>query len=261
MTFMKLNLLIGSRNYAVDHFEPLDISLPVTFDGKSATAFGAPPARKDTFTSGAFTGDVNAGGSCNCELYTFAPHLHGTHTECVGHIADEAIAVTNIIGNTLIPATLVTVAPEIASESYDPPLDPNDMTVTMAALEEALEDADHDFLAALIIRTDSHDLDEPPFFSAEAMKFISSLPVAHLLTDLPSVDRRDDGGKLSNHRIFWGVPPGVTAIEAPSSRTITEMIRTPKTVPDGRYLLDLQVAPLVCDAAPSRPVLYSLREV
>jgi hypothetical protein len=257
---MKLNLQIGNKSYTVDLIEPVDISLPITFDEDSAAAFGAAPAQKAVFEAGDFAGSVRAGGSCNCELYTFAPHLHGTHTECVGHISDEPIAVTRIIGNTLLPATLVTIAPEIAAESYDPALNPNDMTITQTALEDALEDADPDFLAALIVRTNSHDLDDPPFFSTEAMTHICRLPIEHLLTDLPSVDRRDDGGKLSNHRIFWGVMPGVTAIETPSSRTITEMIRAPKTLPDGRYLLDLQVAPFVCDAAPSRPVLYSLRE-
>ncbi len=255
---MKLNFSIWDRKYEIDPLHAIDISLPVTFDGKGAAAFSATPAEKTAFAAGNFVGDVVAGGSCNCELYTFAPHLHGTHTECVGHIADKPIAITDILTNTLVPATLVTVLPEDAAESYDPPLDPNDMTVTMAALERALEDADQDFLAALIIRTNNHDLDDPPFFSTEAMTYISRLPVEHLLTDLPSVDRRDDGGKLSNHRIFWGVLPGETSIATPSLRTITEMVRAPKAVPDGRYLLDLQVAPFVCDAAPSRPLLYKV---
>lgn len=255
---MKISAVIGQKNYEADLAQPIDISLPITFDGTSATAFGAAPAQRTPFKAGSYIGDVSVGGSCNCELYTFAPHLHGTHTECVGHIADERIAIIDIIKNTLLPATLVTVVPEVAAESYDPPLDPNDMTVTRAALEKALKNADPAFLAALIIRTYGHDLDDPPFFSTEAMAYISGLPVEHLLTDLPSVDRRDDDGKLSNHRIFWGVKPGITRIVKPSPRTITEMIRAPKTIPDGRYLLDLQVAPFVCDAAPSRPLLYKV---
>jgi arylformamidase len=256
---MKITFKILEKPYIADTRNPLDIFTPVRFDG-GAAAFDAAPARKSAFRSGSFVGDVREGGSCNCELYTFSPHLHGTHTECVGHIAKNRIAVTDIIGETLVPATLITVKPEKTGDSYDPPLAKADLAITRAALEKALKKADRNFLTALVIRTRSRDFKNPPFFSTEAMTYISGLPVLHLLTDLPSIDRRDDGGKLSNHRIFWGVKPGVTAIKRPSPRTITELIAAPKAVPDGHYLLDLQVAPFLCDAAPSRPVLYRLRE-
>jgi hypothetical protein len=36
------------------------------------------------------------------------------------------------------------------------------------------------------------------------------------------------------------------------------MIHVPDAAPDGEYLLELQVANFVNDAAPSRPVLYAL---
>jgi hypothetical protein len=42
-------------------------------------------------------------------------------------------------------------------------------------------------------------------------------------------------------------------------RTVTELIYAPDPIPDGHYLLNLQVAPLLADAAPSRPVLYPVR--
>ena len=256
---MKITLTIHEKDYTADLTQPHDISIPVRFGGDGGTAFGAPPASKAAFTSGDFTGDVSRGGSCNCEFYTFAPHLHGTHTECVGHISDERIAVTDIIKDSLIPATLITVTPEKIAESYDPPLNTTDLTITRRALEKALQKSNPDFLDALIVRTNSRDTENPPFFSREAMTYISGLPVKHLLTDLPSVDRRDDGGKLGNHRIFWGVAPSITNIKKPSPRTITEMIAVPAAVKDGPYILNLQVAPFLCDAAPSRPLLYKVK--
>ena len=41
-------------------------------------------------------------------------------------------------------------------------------------------------------------------------------------------------------------------------RSLTEMIYVPDGIPDGLYWLHLELAPLVSDATPSRPVLYPL---
>jgi hypothetical protein len=41
-------------------------------------------------------------------------------------------------------------------------------------------------------------------------------------------------------------------------RTITELALIPQSAPDGLYLLDLQVPRMLCDAAPSRPLLFPL---
>jgi hypothetical protein len=42
---------------------------------------------------------------------------------------------------------------------------------------------------------------------------------------------------------------------------VTELAYVPEPVPDGLYLLDLQVPAFATDAAPSRPVIYPLIEV
>ncbi len=95
----------------------------------------------------------------------------------------------------------------------------------------------------------------PPWLEHEAAAFLAERNVQHLLLDLPSVDREEDGGKLLAHRAFWRYP------EATRHRaTITELIYVPEAVPDGRYLLDLQVPPIALDAVPSRPVLYPLQQ-
>jgi arylformamidase len=74
-----------------------------------------------------------------------------------------------------------------------------------------------------------------------------------LLLDLPSVDREEDGGNLLGHKAFWQYP------ENPRSAcTITELIYVPSEVPDGDYLLNIQIASLELDVSPSKPVLYAL---
>ena len=103
----------------------------------------------------------------------------------------------------------------------------------------------------------------PPFFSFEAMEYINSRNVQHLLVDLPSIDRTFDEGKLSGHHTYWNVVQGSHDVDPTthSLRTITEMIYVPMEVADGSYLLNLHVAPFVGDAAPSRPLLYLLQEL
>ena len=78
--------------------------------------------------------------------------------------------------------------------------------------------------------------------------------VKHLICDIPSVDRQDDGGKLLAHKAFFGVP------EAPRlDATITELVYIPSNIEDGLYMLNLQIAAFQSDASPSRPVLYKLK--
>jgi hypothetical protein len=56
------------------------------------------------------------------------------------------------------------------------------------------------------------------------------------------------------------MPSGATAASSATRAhaTITELAFVGNSVPDGAYLLSLQVAPFEADAAPSRPILYPL---
>jgi hypothetical protein len=85
--------------------------------------------------------------------------------------------------------------------------------------------------------------------------------VKHLLVDLPSIDRLHDEGKLSNHRIFWRVEAGSFKVNEATRMhsTITELIYVPNKVEDGEYLMNLQIAPFEADAAPSRPVIFKMK--
>jgi len=102
-----------------------------------------------------------------------------------------------------------------------------------------------------------------PYFTADAMHWVVERGVTSLVVDVPSLDRADDGGLLAAHRVYWGLAPDVRdAHQARRGRAlVTELAWVPDTVPDGHYLLDLQVPAFATDAAPSRPVLYPVREL
>ncbi len=261
---MEITAKIGENNYRVHVGKAHDISIPVRFGNEQLLAFGAPPAGKTPFKADDFIGDVGQGGSCNCDVLQFSPHLHGTHTECVGHITDADIFVHDILKESLIPATVVTIAPENnARDSYMPALRAGDAVITQAAMEKALAGAEVDFSPALIIRTLPNDdskmirhYTEAPFFSREAMNAIVRAGVKHLVVDVPSIDRIDDEGRLTNHHIFWGIAEGSHAVKTPSPKTVTELAYIANHIKDGRYMLNLQLAAFAADAAPSRPLLY-----
>lgn len=241
-----------------DFKNPIDISIPLNFNGPQPNAYGVEPASANACEYGSLIGDTRRGGSCNFERITFIPHCNGTHTECVGHITNERISVRDCLKDFLMPAVLVSVKPE--------PMN-GDLAISRDALSNALLLA-HASDSALIVRTLPNDdaklfltYDEnniPPYFTIEAMEFIIECGFKHLLVDMPSIDRLFDEGKLLNHRIFWNVEPGSFELN-PESRinsTITELIYVPNEVMDGEYLLNLQIAPFESDAAPSRPILF-----
>lgn len=263
---------VSIGDYKADISAPLDISIPVHFEAEQLSAFGSKPARRYAYRAGSFVGDVREGGSCNCEVYHFSPHLNGTHTECVGHITEARICIQDVLEESLIPATLVSVTPVPGAESresYTPALRRGDMVITSASLREALAPHPPEFLSALIIRTWPNDPGKPlrdyadtppPFFSTEAMEDIAELGIRHLVVDMPSIDRADDDGKLSNHRVFWDVQKGEKTVSSPSRKTVTELVYVPDSIGDGPYLLNLQVAAFAGDASPSRPVLYRVKK-
>ncbi|MCB0292512.1 MAG: cyclase family protein [Calditrichaeota bacterium] len=271
---MNLMVEIAGRSYRVRHDRPAVISIPLQFDGPQPTHFGAAPAGSRALESGGFTGDTRRGGSCNVDEIRLIPHCNGTHTECVGHISDQHIAIREVLQEALIPATLLTVTPRPAAEvrdQYLPTPEAGDMLLIRSELESALAGVEADFLAALVVRTlPNHPTKvsrdylsaSPPYFSLDAMRFLLELGVQHLLVDIPSLDRMFDEGRLSAHRIFWEVAEGTHQINpaTASRRTITEMIYVPDALPDGTYLLNIQIPDFALDAAPSRVWLYGLKK-
>jgi arylformamidase len=250
-----------------------DLSIPLAFDAAQPVFFGAPPASSAAIEAGSFVGDVQRGGSCNCSTYTLTPHSNGTHTECVGHITRERLSVRELASEHLSAALLVSVEPvpsQRTSEISDPAPLPGDRLITRAALAAAVGQHDLSHYRALVVRTlpndeaklrRNYDVGEPaPYFSADAMCWIVARGVTTLVVDLPSIDRANDQGRLTTHRIFWGLPAGGKAAAQATRRnaTLTELAFIDDSIADGPYLLNLQVAPFVADAAPSRPILLPL---
>ena len=275
---MKITFSHQSRKFEADTAQGHDISRPIRFCDHVETASASasiPAAQRRPLAFEGFVGDVQQGGSCNVDRLDLIPHCHGTHTETVAHIlkitraavAETVPMILDVSPAALLTAALITVDPIKASESndsYRPDFRDTDRIVTATAIETSLQQIDVGAVDALILRTDNvlYDFEsgpETPFLSLEAMKKIVDLGVDHLLIDLPSVDRLDDGGQLSAHHVFWNVPLlESTATKAClRHKTITEMITVDSALGDGLYLLNLQVAPLVADATPSRPVIFS----
>lgn len=267
-----LSVEIGGRNFRIDSEQGFDLSIPLRFDGEGLSAFGAPKPVAGSFETQGFIGDTRRGGSCNVQRYSLIPHCHGTHTECVGHLLDEARSVCDLVRDFWIPATLLSIAGEpsaLCTESYSPEPDARDTLISKAAFDDAIgKFSSAGFQEALIIRTLPNEpskvtraYSHAPYFSNDAMRAIASLPVRHLLVDLPSLDRMDDQGQLSNHRIYWGLPATGHSLPsaAPSTKTVTELIYVKNQILDGYYLLNLQVAPFCAEAAPSRPVIFRVQ--
>ena len=260
--------------FTADLSEPIDISVPLLFNGPQPNAYGVPLASSEACESGDMVGDTRRGGSCNFERYTLIPHCNGTHTECVGHITNERISVRNCLRDSFMPATLISVEPVLSRETadhYAVDLNEHDLLITRDALAMSVGDVQAS-PSALIVRTLPNDASRltrryrdkvPPFFSTDAMEFIVERGFDHLIVDLPSIDRLFDEGKLLNHRLFWDVVPGEFAVNGAtkSHRTITELAYIPNDVADGVYLLNLQIAPFAADAAPSRPLLFRATNV
>jgi arylformamidase len=266
---MKAKISFNTLDFEVNFSKGNDISIPINFNGEQPNTYGVDIATSKPYQDGQFIGDTRKGGPCNFETYSFTPHCNGTHTECIGHITNERVSVLTSLDQEMIPATLVSVTPKNTTENYTPDLNKEDLVITKEDLEMQLKDINPAFLQGLIIRTlpnsdnkKSRDymIVSPAFFSIDAMEYIVSLRVDHLLVDTPSVDRLLDDGHLSAHNVFWETK-GKEFNPNTKNKTITEMIFAPSSLEDGTYLLNLQIPAFVSDAAPSRPIIYKINEL
>lgn len=230
--------------------QPLDISLPLRQGEQNPNAFYLEAPRFWPFAMGSFVGQVAAGGACNVNNIQFNPHGNGTHTECVGHITPELVDLQSCLQRYFFTAHVVSVTGQAFGD---------DRLITLMDLQEALGNNRPE---AVVIRTlpntaqkktQQYSGTNPCYFAPEALGWLAEIGVLHLLTDLPSVDREEDGGLLLAHKAFWQYPA-----QTRYAATITELVFVPDSVADGAYLLNLMVAPFVNDASPSKPVLYPL---
>ena len=244
---MKVTVNHAGRTLTADLNVGIDLSIPFQHNGK-LNAYYAEPVQMEPFKMGDWIGEVARGASVNYRNIRFNPHGNGTHTECVGHIDKTIHSVNQHFKQFHCVAQLLSVKPTHTENG--------DWVIGSDILSELVG------TDAVIIRTLPNTEDKcqriysgtnPPYLNAEAVCKLVDNGCRHLILDLPSVDREEDEGKLLGHRAFWKYPE-----ETRMDCTITELAFIPNTVEDGLYLLNLQVAPFENDAAPSRPVIYSL---
>ena len=245
---MKATFKIDDRMVKVDLSNPLDISITLEASKNNPLAWYLDIPKIEPVKTDNWIGKVSEGASVNFNNISFNPHAHGTHTECIGHITPEFHSVNEVLKNFFFITEVISVVPENAGE---------DRVISGNQIKNLL-DGKHP--EALVIRTlpnmeskkvQDYSNSNWPYLKQEAATFIREIGIQHLLIDLPSVDKEKDDGKLLAHKAFWGYPqsPRLNA-------TITELIYVPDHIEDGRYLLNLQIAPFHNDASPSKPVLY-----
>ena len=248
-----MRLYLNEETY-IDTSKGIDIAIELSNHEQNPKAWYVDTPVFEPVRANGFIGSVAEGGAVNFRNIFFNPHGHGTHTECVGHISREHFSVNTYLREYWFEATLISIEPKSVQNS-DGKLD------KVVTLEQVLQLAPFN-TDALIIRTlpnlaeklsKTYSGTNPPYFEAEIADYLVQSGVKHILVDLPSVDREEDGGVLDFHHRFWQYPTN-PRMEA----TITELVYVPNEVKDGQYLLNLQVAPFDNDASPSRPVLFEI---
>jgi arylformamidase len=245
---------------------PISLAATMPLDGTAPRWFEAPPAHSWPNRVGTFSGSVLTGASCNCRNVQLTPHGSGTHTECVGHLTADDHHVCSLLPDGLLPALLLVVAATAArgvAESVDHAIDPADTLLTADALNAAWP-ADLPYApTALVVRTSWTD--RPPYLTRECAQLLVNRGIEHLVVDMPSIDRLDDAGMLTAHRIFFGLPPRREQRRLPlakdarrPSATVTELARIPKSLPAGPGFLQIQAPAIEGDAVPSRPLWFAL---
>lgn len=235
----------------VDLSKPIDISIPINEGESNPNCYWADDVKFNTISSGDFVGSVDQGGSVNYQSVTLTPHGNGTHTECYGHLTPDGATINKQLRQFNFLSQLISVEPALNTEG--------DLVIEAKEVKQLLIKLP---IQALIIRTLPNDVSKlnrqysgtnPPYFSPELMQLLVDKGIKHLLVDLPSVDKEVDGGKLLAHKSFWGFSGDIR-----KEATITELIYVDNSIKDGSYLLNLQIPSLNMDAAPSKPIIYSI---
>lgn len=247
-----MKLYLSPKNY-IETTEGIDLSIPIGKINGGAKAWYVSEPIIEPVRANGYVGSVEEGGSTNFRDITFNPHGNGTHTECLGHITKEIHSINAHLKDYFFDALLITITPE--------KLENGDFVIEKKQLEQAIN---NNKANALIIRTHPNEEDKlskdysnsnPPYLNVTCIEVLDKMGCNHLLIDLPSVDRESDNGLLAMHHAFWQVPHNPQF-----HKTITEFIFVPNRVQDGKYVLNLQVAPFENDASPSRPIIYPIKK-
>ncbi len=256
----------GASGAAVDFSRAVPLALPLDFQAAQPRHFGAPAASSEPLRAGSFEGDVARGASCNCHSVTLVPHCNGTHTESACHLTLQQRPLHEILPAAPIPALLLSVPPVAAGDSGEdsyPAPAAGDRLITRVGLLSAWVHHPAGVPRALLLRTGTHWSETaPPYLSRQCAAELVVRGIEHLITDLPSVDRLQDQGRLSAHRLFFGLPTGSNTLAdaARPTATITELATFPAQLADGPCAVQIQIPAWSGDAVPSRPIYLPLVE-
>jgi arylformamidase len=254
---LKASILHRGLLYEVNLSKPIDISLPLSNTDQNPIAWYIEKPEIEPVRFGDWVGKVSEGSSStNFNNIFFNPHGHGTHTECLGHITREFYSINQSLKQFFFTAEVISILPEAQGE---------DFVISKSQIENALQGKSPE---AIIIRTLPNSSEKTskkysntnwPYLLEEAATFIRESDIQHLLIDLPSVDKEHDEGKLLAHKAFWNVKDiNNLNSDARMDCTITELIYVADTIPDGSYILNIQIASFENDASPSKPILYKI---
>lgn len=240
---------ISGTSMAFDLSNPYNITIPFINGGKGPNCFYAPLFEASPLVHGDFIGSMGKGSPVNFYNVRLNPHGNGTHTECVGHISNEKYFIKDICPNGLNPALLETI--------YPTKVDNGDRVILVEQINEITIPEE---VKVLVIRTMPNEDDKlsrnysgtnPPYIDAAAIKAIVDKGIEHLILDLPSIDREEDGGAVIGHKTFWNISSDIAV-----NRTVTEMVYINNDIRDGIYLCTINAVPFELDAAPSTIILY-----
>ncbi|OWP79293.1 cyclase family protein [Flavobacterium oreochromis] len=239
-------------NLTFDLSRPLDISLPLSNTDKNPIAWYINKPIIEPVRFDDWTGKVSHGSSINFNNIFFNPHGHGTHTECLGHITNDFYSINECLKKFFFVAEVISIQPKQQGEDWIITKDSfMSLTITDAVIIRTLPNTTDK-------KSKKYSHTNPPYLSEEAAIYLREIGIKHLLIDLPSIDREKDEGRLLAHKAFWNVKDiNILNSDARLDSTITEMIFVDDSIPDGIYLLNLQIASFENDASPSKPILYA----
>ncbi|MBK9736091.1 MAG: cyclase family protein [Saprospiraceae bacterium] len=249
---MIISFSFSNKQYISDLSFGLDISIPLISGSNGPKCFHAPSFNIEPVVMGDFIGSTQAGSAVNFKNIFINPHGNGTHTECVGHITSEPFTIHSVLKKFHYISRLITIVPDKISNG--------DLVINEKSIHHSLQNLTP--TETIIIRTMPNETSKkeqdysgtnPPYFTEGAIKLLNEIGVLHLITDLPSIDKEEDGGILIGHKTFWGLPDRIM-----SEKTITEMAYIDNVINDGLYLCNFHILSIESDASPSKIVLYRM---
>ncbi len=240
---MEISFTQGPHSFKVDLKTGIDCSSVYGLPRAEPAAWHCSPVKVEPVQNGDWVGSVQAGAPINFYQVQLNPHGNGTHTECVGHISAEKQSINEVLPGFQGLLRLVRLAPD------------GQNCVRLADFKAKVQELVEPALAIAVPADFPQDFSgtHPPYFEPELMRYLRQAGVHHFITNLPSVDPEEDDGALAAHKAFWNYPQ-----EMDLKRTITELAHFKTELKEGQYFLNLQVAPLQNDAAPSRVMLHAL---